>query len=248
LSEDRALEALERRTGLDAQFPDEQLAGLLVGRERVGLASGPVEGEHELAAKALAVRMAGDEGFELGDEVAAVPELQLGIDSLLDRLQAQLVEPGDLRLREGLEAEVGERLPPPEVECLPQSHRSPGGISTRPELAAGLHELLEAVEIELTGGELDEIARSTGANTLGAERLTQPGDVDLERLPRGLGRALSPELVDQALGADDLVGVQEQDRQRRSLLAGAERDLAVAVLPNLERPEDPELHRVLNGR
>ena len=104
------------------------------------------------------------------------------------------------------------------------------------------------MEVELTGGELDEITRSMRANPFGAERFAQAGDVDLKRLPRGLGRALAPELVDQAVGSDDLVGVEEQDRQRRSLLAGAERDRAVAVRPNLERPEDPELHRVLNGR
>ena len=136
LSEDRALEALERWARLDAQFPDEQVAGLLVGGERVGLAAGPVEREHELSAKALAVRMAGDESFELGDEVAAVPELELGIDSLLDGLQALLLEPWNLCLRERFEAEVGERLTLPEVECLPQSHSCPGGISSCPELAS----------------------------------------------------------------------------------------------------------------
>jgi hypothetical protein len=48
--------------------------------------------------------------------------------------------------------------------------------------------------------------------------------------------------VRQALGGDDLVRVQEQERQHCPLLSGAEGDPAAAFVPNLERPKDPELH------
>ena len=43
-------------------------------------------------------------------------ERQVGFDAVLERGQAQLLEPGDLVLRERLVGEVGQRRPAPEVE------------------------------------------------------------------------------------------------------------------------------------
>ncbi len=120
LAEDGALEALEGGARLDPELLDEQLPRLLVDGERFGLAPVAVEGEHELAAEALAVRVLRDEGLELGDEVAAVPEGEVGVDPLLEGGQSQLLEAGDLRLCERLVGEVGERRAVPEGERLSQ--------------------------------------------------------------------------------------------------------------------------------
>ena len=51
-----------------------------------------------------------------------------------------------------------------------------------------------------------------------AELLAQPRDVDLELLRGRRRRRLAPQLVDQPIGRDDLVGVQQQDREQRALL------------------------------
>ena len=65
------------------------------------------------------------------------------------------------------------------------------------------------------------------------ERLPQPGDVDLHGLGGGGRRALSPKLVDQPVGAERLVGVQQKQSQQRALLASSQPDRA-ALIEGLE--------------
>ena len=55
-------------------------------------------------------------------------EGEVGLDPLLQADQAQLLEPRDLGLGEGLVAEVGEGRPPPQRQGGPQHpRRLPGG-------------------------------------------------------------------------------------------------------------------------
>ena len=79
-------------------------------------------------------------------------------------------------------------------------------------------------------------------NTVSGQRLSQLGDVDVDRLSGRRRGRLAPELVDQALARDELVRMQEQDRQDEPLLQPAQRD-RLALVDHLERPEDPVLHR-----
>ena len=57
---------------------------------------------------------------------------------------------------------------------------------------------------------------------------------------RGL---LAPDLVDQHVGRDEMVGAEEQVGEDRSLLRAPERDRAAAVLDDLDRSQHPEFHR-----
>jgi hypothetical protein len=73
--------------------------------------------------------MTGDERLELGDDLVATSEREVGLDPLLDGGQAELLEAGDLLLSERVEGELGERRAAPEPERLSQParrHRSPG--------------------------------------------------------------------------------------------------------------------------
>src|SRR5215207_6558283 len=63
----------------------------------------------------------------------------------------------------------------------------------------------------------------------------------------GRRRRLAPQLVDQQLGRDYLVGVQQQHRQQRPLLTPAEREGTV-VLGHLQWAEEPEFHGQETGR
>ena len=74
-----------------------------------------------------------------------------------------------------------------------------------------------------------------------SQRLAKLRDVDLEALRGGRRRTVAPELVDQAIGGDDLVAVKEQNGEHRALLRSAEGDLT-SLRADLERPEDPKLH------
>jgi hypothetical protein len=58
--------------------------------------------------------------------------------------------------------------------------------------------------------------------------------------PRGSRRRrLSPELVDQLVGRDDLVGMEKEDRQQRTLLTTAEL-YPPTLVRDLERAKNPK--------
>lgn len=90
------------------------------GRARVRLPGRPVQREHQLSAWPLPQRMLGHEHLELSDEARVSAEREVRFDPLLERLQAQFLQPSDLGLRERLVAEVGERLVTEEHERVPQ--------------------------------------------------------------------------------------------------------------------------------
>ena len=131
LPEDRLLEGLELAARLEPELVGERTARVLVARERIRLTARAVEGEHELGAQPLARGVLADERLELGDQGRVAAERQIGLDALLERQQPELVEPGDLGLRELLVGEVRERRAAPHVERL-----AGGGRERRSRVAA----------------------------------------------------------------------------------------------------------------
>ena len=220
------------------------LPGVLVGLERVGLAVGAVEGEHQLGPETLPVRVLVDERLELPDHLAVAAEHELRLDQPFERDGMQLVEPGGLALRERLVGEVGQRRAAPQRERLLEG-RHRGLRASRVELGPGLrHEPLEPVRVELLGVELElvaVVARDDHVRGPASERLPEPGDVHLQRLGGRRRRVLAPQLVDHAIGAERLVRVQQEQREHGSALAAAQRD-ALASFESLERAEDAEVH------
>jgi hypothetical protein len=71
--------------------------------------------------------------------------------------------------------------------------------------------------------------------------------VILERVRGSPGRSRSPELVDEAIVGDDLVRTGQQNGEKGPLSRSAERE-RTPVLDDLERSQDPELHRGLRRR
>ena len=65
--------------------------------------------------------------------------------------------------------------------------------------------------------------------------------MDLERLCGGGRRLLAPQLVDQAVAAERLAAVQEEQREYRAELAASQVDL-LAPVEGLERAEDVKVH------
>src|SRR5207244_2519456 len=111
---------LQRPARLDPQLVDERATRLLVRLERLCLAAGAVEGEHQLSARPLPERILGDERLQLRHELRVQAERELRLEPLLERRHAQLLEPGNLILGEAFVAEVGERRPAEEAERLAQ--------------------------------------------------------------------------------------------------------------------------------
>src|SRR5207249_7260041 len=148
----------------------------------------------------LSQRMFRDECLELAREFCMVSQLKLGLDPLLDRGQVQLFQPGDLCLGEWLVGEISERGTPPERERLGEQIRGLARSTVSEGASAFGEQGLKAMKVELAGLEAEHVP---GGGRLeqpsGLEQLPQLRDVDLQRLGRGRRRALSPELVDQAL-------------------------------------------------
>ena len=59
-----------------------------------------MQGEHQLASQAFLQGMLTNERLQFGDQLSGHPPLEVGIDPSLDRLEAQLLEAGDLGLGE----------------------------------------------------------------------------------------------------------------------------------------------------
>src|SRR5204863_2070042 len=75
-------------------------------------------------------------------------------------------------------------------------------------------ERLEAVEIDLAGCGLEDVAMPMGRQQSVPERLPQMRDVALDDLRRTRGRLSTPERVEQAIGRDRLTTMQEEHRQK----------------------------------
>ena len=130
MAEDRALELAQSRARLQSELLVEHLPRVPVGLERIGLAAAAVEGEDEVAAQPLAERIARDQAGQLRDQLAVSPELEIGLEPILERGETQLFQRRHLGGGEG-HVQPGERHSPPErVRCSKQP--SPLGSLGRP--------------------------------------------------------------------------------------------------------------------
>ena len=87
------------------------------------------------------------ERLELGDQLSVTAEGQVGLGAVLERDQAQLLQPSCLVLRKGLVGEVRQRRPAPEVEPGGQRLVRTSGVATVERLTSLVRETPEAVGI-----------------------------------------------------------------------------------------------------
>jgi len=97
--EDPPLELRERLTRLQAELARELAARPLVGLQRVGLATGPVERQHQLSPYPLLERVLTNQPGQVPDQLPSLPGLQIRINPQKQRVQALLLHraapPGD---------------------------------------------------------------------------------------------------------------------------------------------------------
>ena len=133
----------------------------------------------------------------------------------LRQLEPQVLQPRDLGLGEALVGDVGERRPAPQRERLAQRRRRLPRLAARELLAPAPEALLEAVGVERARRRAHGVAAALQDARAVAERGAQPRRHDLHRVARVCGPGALPQLVHDAVEADDRAAVHEQQRQQR---------------------------------
>src|SRR5438270_6528939 len=93
VTEDRTLDPPKLRSGFQAEFLTQDGATLLEEPQRIRLPSGAIQGHHQLAPETLPEGLVGDKGRELGHDLAMLAELEIGVETVLEDRQAQLLKP-----------------------------------------------------------------------------------------------------------------------------------------------------------
>ncbi len=167
-------------------------------------------------------------------------EFEFGVEVLLDGAQPQLFEPGDGGLECRLVGEVGQGWATPQGERLVKVRCGGGRIG---RLGCLGQKVFESGQVERVAG-LDRVPAGVGRDDLrDAQRPAHVGDVHLEGRGCRRGRALPPEVVDQAVSRDDRVAIEEEQRQQEPLLVTAQPQRLTRE-QDFERSEDAELEFV----
>ena len=151
------MEPLQLGARLDPELTDEHLAGPQEGLERLGLAAGSVQGDHQLAPPPLAERLLSDHGLELGDQLTRITGSEPRIDQILGRCASKLVEPLAFRRPEARVPVALEGGAAPETERLLEQAIGLRGLSCREETVCVAGELLETKGVDQVSGGLQRV-------------------------------------------------------------------------------------------
>src|SRR5215211_3121154 len=188
------------------------------------------------------------ERLELGNRLAKGSQRKLRVDPVLEGSDPQLFEPADRTLGEGLVPQVREWRAAPEPERVVESAFRLLGPPAGKSLAATGRERPKPLEVELARPETHHVARVRGnqharpgaRRTARLDGLAQLRDAAVQGRRSRRRRRLAPDEIDQLLARDDLVGVQQQYREHRTLPRTAQRQ-RLLVRPSLDRAEQSEL-------
>ena len=167
-----------------------------------------------------------------------MPAAQLRLDPLLDDGEVQLLEAHHLALGERLGRELDEWEPAPDRQCLGQQLSADLGRC----VARVGDKLVERVEVELVRLDPKPVRRSVGDEPVCAEEPAKSRSLILQRRSRRGGRVGAPQLLDEHVERNRLVGPQQQQSEECPPTLPSEWQ-GPPLLPDLQRPEDPELHR-----
>ena len=186
VAQDRLLQALQLRRGLEPELLIQPPPPARVDLERVALAPAAIQRQHQQADQPLTRRILGAQLLELGDHKRVLAVGQPRIDALLQRGDAQLLQPRDLCLRERLKPHIGQRRPTPEPQRVieqPPRRRLIAPHTRRPRLT---DQRLEAPRVDSVGLDHEPITRRNRLQrrTGGTERAPQPRHRHLQATQR----------------------------------------------------------------
>jgi hypothetical protein len=236
-------------TGLDAQLPNEDAAGVGERAQRLGLPPAPVQRQHQLPAEPLSERVLPSHLGQLRGRLGGPAEFEQDVEVLLDRGQPLLPQPGPDDLRPGAGNAV-ERDALPQPQRRLQRRRRPGQVAVPARLAGGGQPSGEQLRVELARCQPQQISPAAGQQHLArrpvrpprVKRRPQPGDVNVQRVHRPGGQLAAPDPVDQLIARDRLVRPRRQQSEDRPPLRRAQLEFSLAA-PGPHRPEHRHPHR-----
>ncbi|MCJ8503509.1 hypothetical protein MRU69_01335 [Kocuria flava] len=241
VAEDPPLQVLQGRGGIQAQLAGEAPAQRGVALERLGRPPGAVEGGHEQPVGALPQRLPDHEVLEGGHRVVDRPGAQRQHRPVLHGPQAQLLQARGLGGGETVVGELGVGGPAPQRQRLVED---PGRLRRRHPGGPGAQGL-EPAGVDRPGRQRQPVARRPGPHGLSAQDRAQPRDDGVQR-PAGAGRSVvAPHGLDEGVHGDRVRGVDDERGEGRARPRAGQRDRCSGA-PDLERPQDADLHGVLS--
>ncbi len=149
--------------------------------------------------------MRGDELLELTDELRVSAQRELSVDPSLEGGKPNLLEALDRDPCERLVRKIGESSAAPEPERLPQQLCRLLRRSSCPDLSGTLRQPLEAMQVELIGGEAQDVTGRTRLDRRRAEDPPQLGDLALHLRDGRDGGSAVVEIIGEPLDRDDPV-------------------------------------------
>jgi hypothetical protein len=213
---------LQLLRGIDAKLVREDRAGPFERAEGIGLAVHAVQREHQLAPQPLAQGILTREPLQLRHGLDMATEVELDGDLLLCCLELELLQPGDLGRKGRLVRQVGERRPPPQIERFRECRR--GGTWLAVGSTRLMQQSFEAERVDIIGFGAEQVPGGVALDRTRAEHGPEARDVRLKGPACGVGGVVSPQRVDQPLGGNHLVRVQDQVSEDGPLLRTAERE------------------------
>jgi hypothetical protein len=196
--EDLLVQGAQLGAWFDAHVGGDELAGVVVSSQGVGLPARAVQGEHVQGVQVLIQRVGTGELAEFGDGFGVAAEVQAGLQPDLQCLQPQLTEPVPFSLPERVGRYVGERLAPPQRQrgaglCL---SLGPGPV-TRSRPGVG-DQCLEPGDVQLARADLNQVPARAGDDRgllIAGQSPSQPGDMIDDRGPDSARLLVPPGLA-----------------------------------------------------
>ena len=238
---DSLLEPAQSSRRLDAELLDQGLAGPPVDLERLRLTPAPVERRASVGRSGSRERNAPRRAPQLSDQLDVTAERELGLDPLLERRQADLLQPPDRRPARTTRTSDRPAASRATARGPRAAARSLSGHRPlRRARAAVLAQSLEPAQVELIGPTGGSRSRASGSRSRAAPsslpssetcRCTCVTAVTGARRRTGRRRVARPRRRGSRAGAGS----------RASRAASGRRGERAAIADDLERPEDPEL-------
>ena len=106
--------------------------------------------------------MGGDQRTEFTDDVRMTAQRDVCLYPFFEGTFVQFLQTGDLRLRELVMAEVGQRLTAPQRECIAEIRGRPAGCVRCERATAVAREALETAHVDVLAGGPQEVGARPG--------------------------------------------------------------------------------------